>query len=81
MSERLTPVENSIYDQIVVQSDTEKRFVEKLKRRSDVRLFVKLPAWFKVSTPVGQYNPDWGLVMEKVVALSRSRDEEHDRRK
>jgi type III restriction enzyme len=81
LSERLTPVENSIYDQIVVQSDTEKRFVEKLKRRSDVRLFVKLPAWFKVSTPVGQYNPDWGLVMEEVVALSRSRDEEHDRRK
>jgi type III restriction enzyme len=68
-SERLIPVENSIYDHIVVQSDTEKKFVEKLKKRKDVRLFVKLPAWFKVTTPVGQYNPDWGLVMEPADAF------------
>ncbi len=69
VSERLIPVDNSIYDHIVVQSDTEKRFVEKLKKRTDVRLFVKLPGWFKVTTPVGQYNPDWGLVMEEVDAF------------
>jgi type III restriction enzyme len=66
VSERLVPVENSIYDQIVVQSDTKKKFAEKLKKRKDVRLFVKLPGWFKVPTPVGQYNPDWALVMESV---------------
>lgn len=65
VSERLVPVENSIYDNIVVQSETERRFVEKVKRRKDVRFFVKLPGWFKVTTPVGQYNPDWGLVMEE----------------
>ena len=69
VSERLIPVENSIYDHIVVQSDTEKRFVEELKKRNDVRLFVKLPSWFKVRTPVGQYNPDWGLVMDDVDAF------------
>jgi type III restriction enzyme len=67
--QRLIPVDNSIYDHIVVQFDREKRFVEKLKKRTGVRLFVKLPAWFKVATPVGQYNPDWGLVMEKVDAF------------
>jgi type III restriction enzyme len=33
-----------------------------------VRLFVKLPAWFKVGTPVGQYNPAWALVMQQVDA-------------
>src|SRR5713226_7606243 len=66
VSDRLIPVDNSIYDHIVVQSETEKKFVEKLKKRTDVRLFVKLPNWFKVGTPVGQYNPDWGLVMEQV---------------
>ncbi|HZT81147.1 MAG TPA: hypothetical protein VFA26_13025, partial [Gemmataceae bacterium] len=65
VSDRLVPVENSIYDQIVVQSDTERKFAEKLKKRKDVRLFVKLPGWFKVPTPVGQYNPDWALVMEE----------------
>jgi len=69
ISERLIPVSNSIYDHIVVQSNTEKEFVEKLKKRNDIRLFVKLPSWFKVTTPVGQYNPDWGLVMEEVDAF------------
>jgi type III restriction enzyme len=64
VSDRLVSVENSIYDHIVVQSDPEKKFAEKLKRRTDVKLFVKLPSWFKVPTPVGQYNPDWALVME-----------------
>jgi type III restriction enzyme len=24
---------------------------------------VRVPAWFKVPTPVGNYNPDWALVM------------------
>jgi len=72
VSDRLVAVDNSIYDHIVVQSETEKRFVEKLKKRKDVHLFVKLPAWFKVATPVGQYNPDWGLVMEQVDAFGDS---------
>jgi type III restriction enzyme len=66
VSERLIPVDNSVYDHIVWQSEPERRFVEKIKKRKDVRFFVKLPGWFKVRTPVGQYNPDWGLVMDKV---------------
>lgn len=66
VSDRLIAVSNSIYDFIVVQSDTEKKFAEKLKRMKNVRLFIKLPNWFKVATPVGQYNPDWGLVMEQI---------------
>ena len=65
VSDRLIPVDNSIYDHIVVQSETEKKFAEKLKRMKMSSL-IKLPNWFKVGTPVGQYNPDWGLVMEQV---------------
>lgn len=64
VSDLLVPVGNSIYDKIVVQSGNEKKFAEQLGKRKDVRLFVKLPRWFKVSTPVGSYNPDWALVME-----------------
>ena len=68
VSDRLIPVDNSIYDHIVWQSEPERKFVDKLKKRKDVRLFIKLPAWFKVATPVGQYNPDWALVMEQLDA-------------
>jgi type III restriction enzyme len=64
-SDRIVQVDKSIYDFIVCQSETERKFVEKLKTRNDVRLFVKLPAWFKVPTPIGNYNPDWALVMSQ----------------
>ena len=32
--------------------------------RDDIKLFVKLPGWFKVETPVGEYNPDWAIVKQ-----------------
>ncbi len=55
-------VEHSIYDHVVYESEVERRFAEELDQRSDVKLFVKLPGWFKVDTPVGTYNPDWAIV-------------------
>jgi len=33
-------------------------------RRTDIKLFVKLPWWFTVEAPVGSYNPDWAIVKE-----------------
>ena len=30
-----------------------------------VKLYVKLPGWFKVPTPLGSYNPDWAVLIEK----------------
>ena len=58
-------VKNSIYEYVPYQSQVERRFAEALDSRTDVRLFVKLPAWFKVDTPVGAYNPDWAVVKHK----------------
>jgi type III restriction enzyme len=31
---------------------------------SNVKFFMKLPAWFTVDTPIGPYNPDWAIVFE-----------------
>jgi len=30
-----------------------------------VKLFFKLPPWFRVQTPMGEYNPDWAIVKEE----------------
>jgi type III restriction enzyme len=60
----LVPVEKSVYDHVRFQSDVEKKFVEDIEARDDVRMYIKLPDWFKVPTPVGDYNPDWALVIE-----------------
>ncbi len=51
-------------DQVICDSEVERRFVEGLEHRGDVRHYVKLPPWFTVPTPVGEYNPDWAIVME-----------------
>lgn len=62
--EYLVPTDRSVYDQVIYDSQLERRFVEGLEGRSDVKLYIKLPRWFKVDTPVGEYNPDWAIVLE-----------------
>jgi type III restriction enzyme len=63
--EYLVPTPNySLYDQVAFDSAVEKAFVDGLEKRNDVKLYLKLPSWFTVPTPVGEYNPDWAIVME-----------------
>jgi type III restriction enzyme len=57
-------VKKSVYDAIVYDSEIERKFAEELDKRDDIKLFVKLPNWFKVETPVGEYNPDWAIVKQ-----------------
>jgi len=57
-------VKRSIYDYVVYESDVERRFAEELDAREDIKLFVKLPRWFEVETPVGKYIPDWAVVKQ-----------------
>lgn len=55
-------VNKSIYEYVVYESDVERRFAQRLDERDDIKLFVKLPSWFEIDTPVGGYNPDWAIV-------------------
>ena len=50
------------FDYVVFDSDVERQFAELLDGREDIKLFMKLPAKFKIDTPVGPYNPDWAIV-------------------
>lgn len=52
-------VKKSVYDAVVYDSGIERQFAEELEQREDIKLFVKLPGWFRVETPLGEYNPDW----------------------
>ncbi|WP_186473824.1 type III restriction-modification system endonuclease [Psychrobacter sp. KCTC 72983] len=55
----------SVYDYIVCDSNTEFEFAEKLEQSAEVKLYTKLPAWFKIDTPLGSYNPDWAVLIDK----------------
>lgn len=54
----------SVYDYVVYDSDVERGFAEELENNESVKVYAKLPAWFKVPTPLGSYNPDWAIVIE-----------------
>lgn len=60
--EQQLKVHNSVYEEILYDSDIERRFAESLDVRDDIKLFVKLPWWFQIETPMGSYNPDWAIV-------------------
>jgi type III restriction enzyme len=55
-------VQHSLYEYIVYDSEVEREFARKLDTREDIKLFVKLPRWFEVDTPIGKYNPDWAIL-------------------
>lgn len=58
------------YDSIVYDSSNEKDFVEKFITDPRVKLFFKLPSKFKIPTPIGNYNPDWGYILEEKDMIS-----------
>ncbi len=57
--------EKALFDAIEYDSEVERQFAQDLDTNNFVRLFVKLPSWFKIDTPIGPYNPDWAFVTDR----------------
>lgn len=55
----------ALFDAIEYESEVERQFARDLDSNENVKLFVKLPGWFKIDTPIGTYNPDWAFVTER----------------
>ena len=56
--------EKSVYEHVVYDSDIEAGFADQLEKNTSVKVYAKLPGWFKVPTPLGSYNPDWAILVE-----------------
>jgi len=55
----------SVFEHVVYDSaGVERTFAEQLEKNESVKVYAKLPAWFKVPTPLGSYNPDWAVLVE-----------------
>jgi len=59
-------VQKSIYDGIIKDSKIEEEFAKALDEDSRIKLFIKLPDWYVIETPAGNYTPDWAIVVERV---------------
>ncbi len=55
----------TVYDGTIWDSEGEMNFAKQLEDNDKVKLFVKLPPWFVVETPIGKYNPDWAIILEE----------------
>ena len=54
----------SVYDHVIYDSDVEHDFAEAFEKSEEVKVYAKLPDWFKIETPLGTYNPDWAVLVE-----------------
>lgn len=55
----------SPYEYVVYDSMIESELAKEFERNENIKVYVKLPNWFKIDTPLGTYNPDWAVLFEK----------------
>ncbi len=65
LGSNMLKAKKSVYDHVVYDSDTEREFASRLDSYEDVKVYAKLPFWFKIETPLGSYNPDWAVLVER----------------
>ena len=57
--------DRTIYDNFIpLDSAVENQFAKDCESSDQVKFYFKLPGWFKIPTPIGNYNPDWAVVFE-----------------
>ena len=56
--------DKTLYNYIEFDSNVEKQFAEDCENNENIEFYMKLPRWFKIETPVGEYNPDWALIFK-----------------
>ena len=64
LSNNMIESEKSVYDYVVYDSENEANFAQKFENNKSIKLYAKLPDWFKIATPLGSYNPDWAILIE-----------------
>jgi type III restriction enzyme len=54
----------SPYEYVVYDSGIESALAKEFEKNDNVKVYAKLPGWFKIDTPLGTYNPDWAVLFE-----------------
>lgn len=61
----LENAKKSVFEHVIYDSGgVERTFAEQLEKNEAVKVYAKLPGWFKVPTPLGTYNPDWAVLVQ-----------------
>jgi len=61
----VTDPDKSIYENYIpLDSGVENQFAKDCESSENIEFYFKLPNWFKIPTPIGNYNPDWAVVFK-----------------
>lgn len=62
---KVSDEDKTIYEEYIpLDSSVENQFARDCETSDQVKFYFKLPDWFKIPTPIGNYNPDWAVVFE-----------------
>ena len=57
--------QKGVFDKMLIDSDVERKFAIGADRDDELVCFLKLPSYYKIPTPIGEYEPDFGIVMKR----------------
>lgn len=62
---QVSKADKTIYDNYIpLDSNVEIQFAKDCETSENVEFYFKLPNWFKIPTPIGNYVPDWAIVFK-----------------
>ncbi|MFA5519484.1 MAG: type III restriction endonuclease subunit R, partial [Spirochaetota bacterium] len=64
LNKNMIESKKSVFEYVVYDSTNEENFAINFENNNSVKLYAKLPGWFKIPTPLGTYNPDWVVLIE-----------------
>ncbi|HET9048998.1 MAG TPA: DEAD/DEAH box helicase family protein [Chiayiivirga sp.] len=59
----LMDTEKAVYEHVVYDSGVERDFASEMEKNEAIKVYAKLPGWFRIPTPLGTYNPDWAVLV------------------
>lgn len=70
---------HGVWDKTLYDSLFEKDFAKEADKQTNTEIlcFLKFPRWYRIPTPVGEYEPDFGVVLHKRALSSPNEDKEY----
>jgi len=64
LNKNMLETKKSVYEHVIYDSSVESEFAQSFEKSQNVKVYAKLPSWFKIDTPLGSYNPDWAVLVD-----------------
>ena len=76
--------DKTIYENYIsLDSLVENQFAKDCESSENIEFYFKLPNWFKIPTPIGNYNPDWAVIFKdekKIYFIAETKSENQELR-